>query len=156
MRILSEINQPLLVTNKFKKSKVFWSFGKTLIYYVWYRALQRLTVVLLPTAVRRQQIYSGLFASYLCTRDRPRFFDQVWHQTTSASIGNKHFFTKLWPRQTYQNYEQPCQRSQNSEFQSHFSVSKIGRIFRIFSVKKYLIRRPTYFNELWFLKYFIY
>ena len=30
---------------------------------------------------------------------------------------------------TYQNYEQPCQRSQNSEFQSHFSVSKIGRLF---------------------------
>ena len=30
------------------------------------------------------------------------------------------------PRQTYKNYEQSCQRSQNSEFQSHFSVSKIG------------------------------
>ena len=28
-----------------------------------------------------------------------------------------------------QNYEQLCQRSQNSEFQSHFSVSKIDRIF---------------------------
>ena len=28
------------------------------------------------------------------TRDRPRFFDQVGHQTTNASIGNKHFFTK--------------------------------------------------------------
>ena len=28
-----------------------------------------------------------------------------------------------------QNYEQPCQRSQNSKFQSHFSVSKIGQIF---------------------------
>ena len=27
-------------------------------------------------------------------------------------------------RQTYQNYEQPCQKSQNSELQSHFSVSK--------------------------------
>ena len=24
-------------------------------------------------------------------RDRPRFFDQVGHQTTDASIGNKHF-----------------------------------------------------------------
>ena len=30
----------------------------------------------------------------LCLRDRPRFFDQVGHQTTNASIGNKHFFTK--------------------------------------------------------------
>ena len=27
-------------------------------------------------------------------RDRPRFFDQVGHQTTDASIGNKHFFNK--------------------------------------------------------------
>ena len=27
-------------------------------------------------------------------RDRPRFFDQVGHQTTNASIGNEHFFTK--------------------------------------------------------------
>ena len=59
-------------------------------------------------------------------RDRPRFFDQVGHQNT---IANKHFFTKEQPRQAYQNYEQPCERSQNSEFQSHFSVSKIGRIF---------------------------
>ena len=25
-------------------------------------------------------------------RDRPRFFDQVGHQTPNASIGNKHFF----------------------------------------------------------------
>ena len=32
-------------------------------------------------------------------------------------------------RQTYQNYEQPTQISQNSDFQSHFSVLKIGRIF---------------------------
>ena len=27
----------------------------------------------------------------LYIRDRPRFFDQVGHQTTIASIGNKHF-----------------------------------------------------------------
>ena len=57
---------------------------------------------------------------------RPRFFDQVGHETTNASIGNKHFFTKYRTCQAYQNYEQPCKRSQNSEFQSHFSVSKIG------------------------------
>ena len=31
---------------------------------------------------------------YINTRDRPRFFDQVGHQTTNASIGNNHFFTK--------------------------------------------------------------
>ena len=27
-------------------------------------------------------------------RNPPRFFDHVGHQTTNASIGNKHFFTK--------------------------------------------------------------
>ena len=26
------------------------------------------------------------------SRDRPRFFDQVGHQTANASIENKHFF----------------------------------------------------------------
>jgi hypothetical protein len=49
-----------------------------------------------------------------------------------VSSGNKHFFTKLCHCQTYQNYEQPPQTSQNSDFQSHFSVSKIGLIFQIF------------------------
>ena len=53
----------------------------------------------------------------LCNRDRPRFFDPVGHQTT-----------KQWPHQAYQNNE-PCQRSQNSKFKSHFSVSKIGQFF---------------------------
>ena len=33
------------------------------------------------------------FKSFLA-RDLPRFFDQVGHQTTNASIENKHFFTK--------------------------------------------------------------
>jgi hypothetical protein len=42
---------------------------------------------------------------------------------------NKHFFTKSCHRQTYQNYEQPPQTSQNLYFQSHFSVLKIGWIF---------------------------
>ena len=28
------------------------------------------------------------------TRDRPRFYDQDGYQTTNASNGNKHFFTK--------------------------------------------------------------
>ena len=31
---------------------------------------------------------------WMDNRNRPRFFDQVGHQTTNASIGNKHFFTK--------------------------------------------------------------
>ena len=75
-------------------------------------------------------------ARCLNTRNRPRFFDQVGHQTTYAYIGNKHFFTKSCHRQTYQNYEQPSERLQNLYFQSHFSASKINGIFLIFfSVK---------------------
>ena len=57
------------------------------------------------------------------------FLNQVGHETMYASSGNKHFFTKSCHRQTYQNYEQPPRTSQNSYFQSHFSVLKIGRIF---------------------------
>ena len=56
---------------------------------------------------------------YIETRVRPRFFDQVGHETMYASSGNKH-------RQTYQNYEQPPRTYQNSYFQSYFSVLKIG------------------------------
>ena len=54
---------------------------------------------------------------------------QVGQETTYASSGNKHFFSKSCHRQTNQNYEQPSQTSQNSYFQSHFSVLKSGRIF---------------------------
>ena len=43
-------------------------------------------------------------------RVRPRFFDQVGHETMCASSGNKHFFTKSCHRQTYQNYEQSRQK----------------------------------------------
>ena len=44
-------------------------------------------------------------------RDRPRFFDQVGHETMYASSGrNKHFFTKSCHGQTYQNYEQILQK----------------------------------------------
>ena len=39
------------------------------------------------------------------SRVRPRFFDQVGHETMNASSGNKHFLTKSCHRQTYQNYE---------------------------------------------------
>ena len=46
-------------------------------------------------------------------RVRSRFFDQDGHETMHASSGNKHFFTKSCHRQTYQNYEQSLQTSQN-------------------------------------------
>ena len=45
----------------------------------------------------------------MCIRVRPRFFDQVGHETMYAPSGNKHFFTKSFHRQTYQNYEQSRQ-----------------------------------------------
>ena len=35
-----------------------------------------------------------LLAKGLCSRVHPKIFDQVGHQTTNASIGNKHFFNK--------------------------------------------------------------
>ena len=65
-------------------------------------------------------------------RFRHRFFDQIGHQSMYASIGNKHFFTKWCHCQTYQNYEQPPQRLQNSDFPSPFLV-----IFQIFFFEEY-------------------
>ena len=58
------------------------------------------------------------------------FFDQVGHKTMYASSGNNHFFTKYCHCQTYQNYDQPPQTSQNSDFQSHFSVLKLIKSFQ--------------------------
>ena len=50
------------------------------------------------------------FVSHVLNRYRPRFFDQVGHQTTYASIGNNNFSTKSCHCQTYQNYEQNQQK----------------------------------------------
>ena len=44
------------------------------------------------------------------SRVRPRFFDQVGHETMYASSGNKHFFSKSCHRKTNQNYEQSRQK----------------------------------------------
>ena len=46
----------------------------------------------------------------MLNRVRPRFFDQVAHETMYATSGNKNFFTKSCHRQTYQNYEQRRQK----------------------------------------------
>ena len=43
---------------------------------------------------KRQAGFSSSEDEELGIRDRPRFFDQVGHQTTNASIEKKHFFTK--------------------------------------------------------------
>ena len=47
-----------------------------------------------------------LLIQNMLSRVRPRFFDQVAHETMYASSGNKIFFTKSCRRQTYHNYEQ--------------------------------------------------
>ena len=81
-------------------------------------------------------------------RCRTRFFEQIGHETMYSYSGNKHFFTKSCHHQTYQNHEQPPQTSQNSYFQSHFSVLKIGRIFlkkKMF--EEYLTRGPIFIKK---------
>ena len=73
-----------------------------------------------------------------------------------ASSENKHFFTKSCHRHTYQNYEQPSRTSQNSYFQRHFSVLKIGRIFpKKNFYEEYSTRRPTFIKKM-FLKILIF
>ena len=106
---------------------------------------------------------SEIFLAYVCNRVCPRFFDQDGHETMYASSENKHFFTKSCHRQTYKNYEHPLRTYQNSLFQNHFSVLKIGQILpRIFSIKNIGLGRdfPTNFYQkmlifkiLYFLKY---
>ena len=44
------------------------------------------------------------------TRNSPRFFMRVGHETAGASIGKKHFFSLNRHRQTYQNNEQSRQK----------------------------------------------
>ena len=65
-----------------------------------------------------------------------------------VSSGNKHFFTKSCHGQTYQSYEQPPQTYQNSYFQSHFSVLKIGLIFPNKNFfEEYCTRRTTFIKK---------
>ena len=48
------------------------------------------------------------------------FLLRVGIETTYVSCGKNHISTKSYHRQNYQNYGQPCQRTQNSDFQSNF------------------------------------
>jgi hypothetical protein len=59
-------------------------------------------------------------------RNRQRFLSKF---DMKPGSGYKYFFTKSRHHHTYQNYGQPPQTSQNSDFQSCFSVSKIDQIF---------------------------
>ena len=58
-------------------------------------------------------------------RNHPRIFGQVGMKPCFYLVEISDFSLN----HTYQNYEQPPQTSQNSDFQSYFSVSKIGQIF---------------------------
>ena len=62
-------------------------------------------------------------------RVRPRFFDQVGHETMYAPSGNKHFFTKSCHRQTYQNYEQPPLSLENIGLGDQFLLKNVFENF---------------------------
>ena len=64
----------------------------------------------MQTPYSTQIVYDQRLAVHLSSRDCPRFFDQVGHQTTNASIESKYFFTKKCLCQTYHNYEQSRQK----------------------------------------------
>ena len=66
-------------------------------------------------------------------RNHSRFFERVGHETIYAY----NIFIESCHRHTYQNYQQPPQRLQNSDFLSHSLALKISGIFPIFSVEKY-------------------
>ena len=55
-------------------------------------------------------LFKHISLNELGSRVRPRFCDQVGHETVYASSENKYFFTKSCHRQTYQNYEQSQQK----------------------------------------------
>ena len=96
----------------------------------------------------RIQLLRSAAKEALTIRVRPKIFDQVGHKTMYASSGNKHFLNKSSHLQTYQNYEQPTRTSQNLNFQSHFSVLKIGRIFpKTNFYGKYLTRRLNFIKK---------
>ena len=59
---------------------------------------------------RRRRTFESFKVGDLEGRVRPRFFNQVGHETRYVSSGNKHFFTKSCHCQTYQNYEQSRQK----------------------------------------------
>ena len=68
----------------------------------------RLTAVVISTVITvfPEKIKPTVNSLDSKTRVRPRFFDQVGHETMYASSENNHFFTKSCHLQTYQNYEQ--------------------------------------------------
>ena len=62
-------------------------------------------------------------------RDRPRFFDQVGHETMYASSGNKHFITKSCHRQTYKIMNNLLEHLKFHTFKVIFLCEKLVEYF---------------------------
>ena len=88
------------------------------------------------------------FFCKLNIRVRPRFFDQVGHQTTNAAIENKYFFTKWCHRQTHQNYEQSWQKLGSFLVNKVLKKSKFSKKFINISWSS----NQIFFTEFFFWK----
>ena len=90
---------------------------------------------------------AALRAWVLRARVRPRFFDQVGHETMYVPSGNKHFSTKSCHRQTYQSRQKLGTISENK-----VSIIKIYKnIFLkilIFKILYFLKLCPIFFSSV--------
>ena len=167
------LNQIILRFNLFSFAIVFslskYSFGNRCI--SWSRlctilVIFKTTYLTYNTIKDRLENYSSDISiyrkgfEYVFNRFLSKFVDRWAHETMHTYIGNKHFFTKSFRHQTYQNSKISWQKLPISDFQSDFSMSKIIRIFLIFFFIEEYQFRGTYIViginwKLQFLKPFI-
>ena len=100
------------------------------------------------------------FYIQICSRYYLIFFEQLPRQTLGWLNGNTYFLTLKGLWQIKNRLWIWLWRSQNSDFQSQFSMSKIIRILPIFFfIEEYKIRSTTYINDSFclpsFLKHFL-
>ena len=139
------LNQIILRFNLFSFAIVFslskYSFGNRCI--SWSRlctilVIFKTTYLTYNTIKDRLENYSSDISiyrkgfEYVFNRFLSKFVDRWAHETMHTYIGNKHFFTKSFRHQTYQNSKISWQETPISDFQSDFSMSKIIRILVIF------------------------
>ena len=93
--------------------------------------------------------YLTILLSDSLTRDRPRLFDQVGHQTTNAYIGNKHFSLNNDLVKLTKIMNNLVKDLKILSF-SHFSVSKIGGIFP----KRITMKNISLGDQLLLMKFF--
>ena len=85
----------------------------------------------------------------MISRDRPRFFDQVGHQTTNASIENKHFSLNSAVVRLPKIMNNLVKDCKIRTFKVIFQCLKLVESFQIFFFcEEYLIRRPTFIDEI--------